>query len=127
MIILSDTSIWIEFLKAHDPIFSSMRPLLERGSIVGLSCVFGELLQGARNHHERQIILNYWNQIPKCDETNIFIQSGCMSSELHLPSRGVGLIDAAIITYARENHLKIWSLDKKLLALLKSTEIFQSV
>lgn len=41
-------------------------------------------------------------------------------------SKGIGLIDAAIIIAARSKDCQIWSLDKKLLSCLKQKEIFVS-
>jgi predicted nucleic acid-binding protein len=54
MIIL-DTSVWIEFLKKHEPYFTTISPLLEQKEILAVECVFGELLQGVKNEEEQNI------------------------------------------------------------------------
>ena len=116
--ILADTSIWIEFLRAREPAFSAMAPLLEQQAILGLQCVFGELLQGARTVAERRTITAYWESVPKSDERELWIEAGQYSGESNLLSKGVGLIDAAIIVAARRSGAKVWTLDEKLMRVL---------
>jgi predicted nucleic acid-binding protein len=72
MIIL-DTSIWIEFLKTHEPYFTTIFQLLEQKNILAVECVFGELLQGVKNDTEQNILLNYWNHLPKIETAEIII------------------------------------------------------
>jgi predicted nucleic acid-binding protein len=113
MIIL-DTSVWIEFLRNNSLFFPPVKHLLERQQALGLEWIFGELLQGAADKREREIILSYWENIPKFDSTGIWIKAGLFSSEEKLSSRGVGLIDCAIIIACRQTNSTVWSLDKKL-------------
>jgi len=122
--IIVDTSVWIEFLKHNSPIFYLLEALLENRQALGVEWIFGELLQGALNKKEREIIKSYWHNIPKGDEQGIWIEAGQYSSEHKLAARGVGLIDAAIVCAARKNNAQIWSLDKKLNRLLQAHELF---
>ncbi|MGK5084856.1 hypothetical protein WDW37_16330 [Bdellovibrionota bacterium FG-1] len=39
--------------------------------------------------------------------------------------KGVGLIDLAILSAARKNKLKVWTLDKNLKKILSSNECFE--
>jgi hypothetical protein len=121
MIIL-DTSVWIEFLRARKDYFEEVRTLLDGRMIIGLEWVFGELLQGARDHRERDIVESYWRDLPKLDEAGIWLEAGRISSEGRLHSRGIGLIDCAILAAARKSGAKIWTLDRKLGALLTDDE-----
>jgi len=122
--ILVDSSIWIDFLKRQPLIFPTVQTLLERQSIVAAGCVFGELLQGARNFRERDIIFEYWANLPKRDEDGLWVEAGLLSANHKWLSRGVGLIDAFLICFARTYRLQIWTLDKKLSSVLKPTEVF---
>ena len=74
--ILADTSIWIEFLRAREPAFAAMALLLEQQVVLGVECVFGELLQGARTTGERRTILAYWENVPKTDERQLWTEAG---------------------------------------------------
>lgn len=125
MVIL-DTSIWIEFFKGNEPFRSKVKKLLEEMSVIGIECVFGEILQGTRNKREIEIILAYWNSIRKTDEKNIWIDAGVYSARNHYISKGVGLIDAALIVIALKEHARIWSLDKKINNVLSKDLKFQA-
>ncbi|HQO41097.1 MAG TPA: PIN domain-containing protein [Spirochaetota bacterium] len=123
MIIL-DTSVWIEFLKNNPEYYSKVKYLLGNQQVLAVECIFGELLQGAKNKREVEIISLYWESLPKVKTENGWIQAGIYSSVNKLTSKGVGIIDSYIITAARNNNARIWSLDKKLNSLLKKEEIF---
>jgi PIN domain. len=124
MNVLVDTSVWIEFFKKNENYFFALQGLLENRSVLALECIFGELLQGAKNKRESEVIISYWDNLPKITIDNLLIESGKYSSEHKLVSRGIGLIDCAIIISAKQFEAKIWSFDKKLLSILKSEDIF---
>ncbi|HZX14419.1 MAG TPA: hypothetical protein VFF49_08490 [Thermodesulfobacteriota bacterium] len=50
--VIADTSVWIECLKNNEPTFSLFEKKLNDGEILGIECVFGELLQGCANENE---------------------------------------------------------------------------
>jgi len=112
--IIADTSIWIEFFRGNEPFHSQLTELLEYGEVLAVECIFGELLQGAKNDHEREVIQSYWNHLPKAIESGYWIEAGIYSGKMGLPSKGVGLIDAFLITVSRRMKLELWTLDKKL-------------
>jgi len=117
MIIL-DTTVWIEFLKKHEPYFTAVSPLLEQREILAVECVFGELLQGVKTEEEQNIILQYWDHLPKIDTTEIIIEAGIYSNKNKLLDKGVGLIDTIILIHGIRNQSKIWTLDKNFLNIL---------
>jgi hypothetical protein len=89
-----------------------------------LSPIFGELLQGAKSNSERSIIIEFWNNLPKISETNLFIHAGSESSRQKWLDKGVGLIDSVIIIASQETSSFIWTLDTKLSRLLKKEELY---
>jgi len=115
--IVADTCVWIEFLKRNEPIFSKMKTLLENGKILAIELVFAELQQGAHNKREREVINSYWKNLPKFSIDTVLINAGEASSINKWTDRGVGLIDATILTYCRETQSKLWTIDKKLLGI----------
>ncbi len=123
MIIL-DTSIWIEFLKNNPAYYLPVKGLLENRRVLAIECIFGELLQGAKNKREIEVISLYWDNLPKAAMENGWIEAGIYSSLNKLTSHGVGIIDCFIIVTARKVNAQIWSLDKKLNSLLKKEEYF---
>lgn len=111
--IIADTSIWIDYLRGKASA-GYLKTLLEIRNVTGLSCIFGELLQGANGEHEINILHDYWKYITKIDESGLMIRAGTYSNKKKLLSKGVGLIDALIIVAAEDNGMQIWTLDKKL-------------
>jgi predicted nucleic acid-binding protein len=114
MIIL-DTSVWIEYLKNNQIFFPKIRKLLESREVLAIECVFGELLQGVKTKNEREIIIDYWTNLPKEYYVDIIIQAGEYSAKHKLFDHGVGLLDAIILMHGIISNSKIWTLDNKLL------------
>jgi predicted nucleic acid-binding protein len=123
--VLADTSIWIEFLRGNQPFFDQVSEVLEKNEILALSLIFGELLQGAENNNERKVIIDFWNNLPKLPETDLFIRAGLESNRHKWIHKGIGLIDSAILVAARDTSSFIWTLDKKLLSILRKEEIYK--
>ena len=122
--ILVDTSVWIEFLRQNnEPIGQQMIGEMEKGMVIALSPVFGELLQGVKNEREEKIIVDLWEDLLKINEDQLFIQAGRLSFSHKLSAKGVGLIDCTFLAAAKINKLQIWSLDKKLLEVAKLLKI----
>ena len=121
MIVL-DTSIWIEFLKKNSNYFNDVRDILEDQIVYGVEFIFGELLQGSRNKKEQNIITGYWGNISIINTEGIWIEAGIISADKKLHSKGIGLIDCAIVQSARRVKAQVWSLDKKLNSLLNKDE-----
>ncbi|MCK4761917.1 MAG: hypothetical protein KAW12_06940 [Candidatus Aminicenantes bacterium] len=68
--------------------------------------------------------MEYWKNLPKGTQQNLWLEAGKYSSKNKLSSKGIGLIDCAIVLAARKHHAKIWSLDKKLNTILAEEERF---
>jgi predicted nucleic acid-binding protein len=119
MVIL-DTSVWIEYLRANQDYFPHISNLLENREILAVECVFGELLQGIKNASEKEIILDFWKYLPKVQYENIIIKAGVYSAEKKLIDKGVGLIDSIILMHGIKSESKIWTLDKKFFEVIPS-------
>lgn len=123
--VIADTSVWIEYLKAKEPCRSGLAVLLEGNEVLAMEAIFAELLQGARDHKEAGVINEFWALLPKQPESGLLLKAGWESSKHKWMTKGVGLIDSAIVTMARSLQARVWTLDKKLLAVLNREEIFQ--
>lgn len=116
--IIADTSVWIEFLKGNEEIKVLMVPYLRKNHVFASSAVFGELLQGVKNKRERQLIKGFWNNLPKINEDQLFIDAGELSNKYKIYAKGVGLIDCYILASALKHDYAVWTLDKKLLEVI---------
>ena len=124
MTLIVDTSVWIEFFRGQEDYHAALVPLVERGEVWALECVFGELLQGARDERERLVLERFWEALPKVEIPRLFLAAGRLASVEQYSKKGVGLIDAMIVAAARRMKAQVWSLDKKLNAVLLSSERF---
>ena len=122
--ILADTSVWIEFLRGNREIFPALKSELETGNVVALECIFAELLQGAVDHRERRILLQYWESLPRVDQAGLWIEAGEFAGRRRLGDGGVGLIDAVILLAARKARAKLWTLDRNLSRLIRAGDRF---
>ncbi len=123
--IIPDTSVWIEFLKGNPKYNSKIVEILETNNLLALECIFAELLQGVRNKRERNIILSYWQHLPKIDGSGLFIEAGLFSNSNKLSDKGVGLIDALIAISTLKSNSMLWTLDKKLIKNISDNLIYK--
>lgn len=111
--VLVDTSVWIEFLRKGDPLLSD---LLNEGKVITHPFVVGELRLG--NIPKRQHFFNLIENLPVCnqatDEEVTFL-----IEENKLYGKGIGYIDAHILASAIITSSPLWTLDKRLGAILK--------
>lgn len=124
--IIADTSIWIEYFKANKGISNQFVNFIKENNLLALECVFAELLQGSKSRRETKLINSFWENLPKIDESGLWIQAGTLSAKSKFFTKGISLIDAFIISAARATKSKIWTLDKKMKSELTQREIFES-
>ena len=123
--IIPDTSVWIEFLKGNPKYNFKIKEMLETNKILAVECIFAELLQGVRNKREKNIILSYWQHLPKIDGSGLFIEAGLFSNSNKLSDKGVGLIDSLICICTFKSNSMLWTLDKKLLKNISDNLIYR--
>ena len=110
--ILVDTSVWVDFLRAGS---AQLSKLLDNNQVLTHASVIGELACGSLKN--RQEILALLERLPKAvgatDEEVLTL------IEKHkLMGRGIGYIDAHLLASTRLSHgAQLWTQDKKLAAL----------
>jgi hypothetical protein len=84
---------------------------------------FAELLEVVLGKREIGIISGYYENIPKLDHEDLIFEPGLYSQNENLISKGVGIMEAIIISVALKNRLKIWTLDKKIIRHLDADNL----
>ena len=109
--ILVDTSIWIDYLRAGH---LTLAHLLERGSVLGHPWVVGELALGHLS--QRQEILGLLNSLPQAAvATPAEILTFIEHHELH--GLGIGYVDAQLLAATQLTpDAGLWTNDKRLAA-----------
>lgn len=124
MSIIVDTSVWIDYFKGNEKYFDFIQNLLEKNEILTIELIFAELLQGARNKKETEMLKSYYGLIPKVEIENLCILAGEFSRQEKLISKGIGLIDSCIITATIFSDSRLWTLDKKIQNFLDNRYLF---
>jgi predicted nucleic acid-binding protein len=113
--ILVDTSVWIEYLKQHSSYVKEMEPLLKSRLVITIEPIFSELLYGVRHRQDREIIMSFWNILPRIDfGSNSMFEASRFANGNNYYHRGIGLMDAIIIKSAMDGNHSIWTLDIKI-------------
>jgi len=108
-VILVDTSVWIDHLRAGDPQLSA---LLEGSNVAMHPMVLGELACG--NLKDRETLLALWQNLPYLPavtntEALFFLESN------RLWGRGIGYIDVNLLASVSLNaEARLWTRDKRL-------------
>ncbi|MEQ1546696.1 type II toxin-antitoxin system VapC family toxin [Methyloglobulus sp.] len=107
--ILVDTSVWVDHLRANEPELAS---LLIQNRVLSHSFVRGELALG--NLRQRETILSALDNLPQAplvfnDEVNYFIEKNA------LYGLGIGLVDAHLLASTQlMGNTRLWTRDKRL-------------
>ena len=122
--ILADTSIWIDAFRGNSFRFNELRLLHEADSLLIAGPVVAELLQGAKSKKEADLIIELWKDLPKTQDDSLWFEVGFNSYSNKWLVKGVGIVDAFLISLAWKNNYKIWTLDKKLIKAAGSNFIY---
>ena len=105
---LADTSVWVEHFRRGHP---GLRKLLEEGEIVMHPLVYGELACG--HLPDRTRTLSLLAELPSLTPAD----DSAVLYAIHLrkwSGRGIGWMDAHLLTSALLTRAPLWTLDRKL-------------
>jgi predicted nucleic acid-binding protein len=124
--ILVDTSIWIEFFRQNSDYAKRVKYLLEIREIITIEPVFAELLYVARQKQDREMILSYWNLLPKITfSMNSMLAASEYANNNKYHQSGIGLMDSMIIKSAMDGDHSIWTLDMRINDNISRKYIYQ--
>ncbi len=110
--ILVDTSVWIDHLRAKD---QTLAHLLESGRVVSHPMVIGELACG--NLSNRSLLLDLWQDLPQAkvvghDEALFFLNNK------QLMGKGIGWVDVHLLASVfLTPDVQLWTRDKRLASI----------
>lgn len=105
--------------------FDRCQQFIEKGKVFTIEIIFAELLLGAMNKREVEIIKSYFELIPQIDISQLYIKASDFSRNEKLHSKSIGLIDAAIIKATIDSKSKLWTLDKKIITYLNKDYLYK--
>jgi len=108
-VILIDTSVWVEHLRAHSRVLAD---LLDAGMVLSHPFVVGELALG--NIRQRVLFLNAFSNLPQAAVATDLEVLGFIDRH-RLFGRGIGYVDAHLLASVRlTSGASIWTNDKRL-------------
>jgi predicted nucleic acid-binding protein len=113
-VILVDTSVWVEHLRVGVPALADQ---LESRQVAVHAWVVGELACGnLRNRHEVLMLLQNLPAAITATEQEVLL-----TIERHgLMGRGIGYVDAALISSCLLSNLQLWTRDRRLDSLAQA-------
>ena len=110
--ILVDTSVWFHHFRNGNP---RLRELLQQGEVATHPMVLGELACGnLGNRSETLHLLNRLPQIPQVPDHLVLLSI----ESRRLFCKGIGWIDAHLLTASLLSSVPLWTLDRRLAELL---------
>lgn len=112
--ILVDTSVWVDHLRAGNP---RLRSLLDEGLVLTHPFVLGELACGSlRNRREVLGLLGTLPQVGVADHDEVL----ALISDRRLYGSGLGWVDMHLIAGALLSDSSLWTLDHRLAAVAEA-------
>jgi hypothetical protein len=112
--ILVDTSVWIHHFRNGN---AQLRDLLQEGEVATHPMVLGELACG--NLVKRVDTLRLLNHLPRIPQVPDHLVLQSIESR-RLFGKGIGWIDAHLLTASLLSSVPLWTLDRHLAKLLRS-------
>ena len=123
--IIVDTSIWIEFFRLNPDYVRKLTPLLENRQVATLEPVFAELVYGSKSIKEKNVLMAYWNVLPKIRLPDGYLLDAAeFANSNNHQNLGIGLIDTILMKVTIENEAKLWTLDIKLIHCMNERFLF---
>jgi len=110
--ILVDTSVWIHHFRHGD---ARLRELLQEGEVATHPMVLGELACG--NLVKRVETLRLLNHLPRIPQAPDHLVLHSIESQ-RLFGKGIGWIDAHLLTASLLSSVPVWTLDQRLAGLV---------
>lgn len=110
--ILVDTSVWIEHFRAGNP---RLQKLLQEGEVATHPMVLGEL--ACSNLPKRAKTLRLLSHLPRIPQAADHLVLQSIDSR-RLFGKGIGWIDAHLLTASLLSSVPLWTLDRRLAELI---------
>jgi Predicted nucleic acid-binding protein, contains PIN domain len=110
--ILADTCIWIEYFRGKSPFSEELRRLIQKGVLVITGPVVFELLQGAKNKKDADLIKEVTRGLPLIEVTHeIWLSAGDLYFDLRRKGITIPPSDVLLAAIAIDNNWSLFTTD----------------
>jgi predicted nucleic acid-binding protein len=122
--ILVDTSVWIDFFRKKEPMYSKVLKLLDEDGICCMGMVLAELIQGAKSSREIKTIKDFTYVFTFLeDSAKNWEKAGELSFSLRKAGKQIGLSDCYIAIAATQGKVGILTMDKHFVTIKEHLDI----
>lgn len=112
MIVLPDTSIWVDYFRDHEPASGHVEVLVQEGALAICGPILAELVAGA-DAPQRNEVRVALSTLPYVDlGRDEWRQAGELSHELRRRGQVVPLMDVLIAVAATRSEAALWTRDR---------------
>lgn len=123
--ILIDTSVWIEYFRQHNDFVDQVEDLLHRREVTTIEPIFSELLYGVRNRREHDMVLSYWQLLPKIEfGKNSMLEAASFANQRNYHLLGIGVMDSLVIKATEDGNHLLWTLNSRINAHIRRPLIY---
>jgi predicted nucleic acid-binding protein len=110
--IIADTGIWIEYFRGKGPVSEALLGLIQGGAIRITGPVVYELLQGAKNKKDADLIKEITQALPRLAVTHeTWLLAGDLFFDLRIKGVTLPPSDVLLSALAIENNCSLFTLD----------------
>ena len=111
--VVVDTSVWVEyFRRSESPEATEVNRLINSGAVILVGAVYSELLQGARNQRELELLDDTLKGLPHLDaDRGAWERAGRLLFDLRRQGTPIPLIDGLIAALALRHGHMLFTLD----------------
>ena len=110
--ILADTCIWIEYFRGKSPFSEELRRLIQKGGLVITGPVVFELLQGAKNRKDADLIKEVTRGLPLFEVTHeIWLSAGDLYFDLRRKGITIPPSDVLLAAIAIDHNWSLFTTD----------------
>lgn len=110
--IIADTCIWIEYFRGKSTCSDELKRLIQKGELVIAGPVVYELLQGAKNKKDLELIKEATRALPFLEVTHqIWLSAGDLFFELRRKGITIPPSDILLSAIAIENNCSLFTID----------------
>ncbi len=109
-LVLIDTSVWKEYFRKEEKVFSRINALLDAGRVCSLNFVIGELIAEATTEEEKKACQDFQGIFPVLPEPgDAWIAAAAWVRKMQKRGQKVTLRDAYIAWVAKTHKVQLWT------------------
>lgn len=118
--VLVDTSVWIDYFRKNEEVYDKLNRLIDQGRVCCARLIVAELIQGAKERKEVEVIKNLLDVFPILEEReDTWFRAGVLSYNIRRKGKEVGLADCYLAIMATDSKSVVCTFDQHFKVITK--------